>query len=705
MTELVKVISSEQNIEEWIVANILKMLDEGATIPFISRYRKEKTNSMNEVKLTEISERYESLKTLTKRKEYVIETISNQGKLTTELKYKIDNIWDSVKLEDIYLPYKPKRKTKAEIARQNGLEPLAKIIMSQKAGLPQLNRFYNKNISSDIEAIKGAQDIIAEWVSEDVRSRNKLRQIFKRTSVIKSKVIKGKEEEGQKYRDYFDFSQPLNYCSSHRYLAIRRGTDEGILKYSIAPSDDAEDKIAELFVKGSGELQNLVRDAVHDSYVRLLRPSIENEILSQKKEQSDTEAVNVFSENLRKLLLAPPLGRKKILAIDPGYRTGCKIVCLNSEGKLLYNDTIYPHAPQRDRANAIRKITTLIEQYKIEAIAIGNGTAGRETEDLVKRIKFNKDLSVFVVNEDGASVYSASKVAREEFPDYDVTVRGAVSIGRRLMDPLSELVKIDPKSIGVGQYQHDVDQSLLKKKLDSTVESCVNLVGVDLNTASKELLSYVSGLGPQLAQNIIDYRNENGAFRDRKSLLNVPRLGKKAYEQSAAFLKISNPINPLDNTSIHPERYVMVEQMAKDCGCDVKQFILSSEMRRNLKLENYISQDVGIETLQDIMTELDKPGRDPRSVVKIFEFNRDISEIDDLKSGMILPGIVSNVTAFGCFVDIGLKVKGLVHISELSNEFVTDINSVVSVNQQVKVKVIDIDKERKRISLSLKNLN
>lgn len=704
MNELVEVIASERSIDARIVGNIVGLIENGATIPFMARYRKEMTGSMDEVGLLSIYERYEQLKELQKRKEYVITTIAEKNMLTSELKSRIINSWNATEIEDLYLPFKSKRRTRAEIARRNGLEPLAKFIMAQKGRLPSLSRFYNSEIKSDNDVLAGAKDIIAEWISEDIKARNRVRRIYGRSAVIKSKIIKGKESEGLKYRDYFDFNEPLNKCSSHRYLAVCRGKNEGYLRLSLTTDIDIEQTLIEMFIKGVGELQNIVVDAIKDGYNRLMRPSIETELFSEAKIKADVAAVEIFSKNLRTLLLSPPLGEKRVLALDPGYRTGCKLVCLDSDGTLIYNDTIYPHPPKNDFFNSSRKIQTLIEQYKIDAIAVGNGTAGRETEEFIKKIRFNRDVAVFMVNEDGASVYSASNIAREEFPDYDVTVRGAVSIGRRLMDPLSELVKIEPKSIGVGQYQHDVDQSLLKRKLDMTVESCVNSVGVNLNTAGKELLTYVSGLGSQLAKNIVDYRKENGLFPNRKSLLNVPRLGIKAYEQCAAFLRISDSDNPLDNTSIHPERYSLVEQMASDLGLSLKQFISSPDAHKKINKNKYFSKDVGIETLTDILDELDKPNRDPRGTANVFEFDKRISSIEDVKIGMKLPGIVTNITAFGCFVDLGIKTKGLIHVSELSDSYIKSPDDVVSVNTQLFARVIDVDLSRQRISLSLKEL-
>lgn len=684
------------------VGNTIALLNNGATIPFISRYRKEATGGLNEVEIGEIKDRYDKLCELKKRKETILSTIQEQNKLTPELEKRINNSWDATELEDMYLPYKPKRKTRAEAARQKGLEPLATLLMLQRENNLQasVRTFLNKEVPDEEEALKGARDIIAEQINENERARNQVRNLFSRQAVISSKIIKGKEEEGQKYRDYFDFSEPLKRCSSHRLLAIRRGENEGILKVSITP-DDAEctERLERMFVNGRNECSRQVEEAVRDAYKRLLKPSIETEFSTLSKQKADEEAIRVFAENLRQLLLAPPLGQKRVLGIDPGYRTGCKLVCLDAQGNLLHNETIYPHPPKNEKAVASRKLVHLIEQYAIEAIAIGNGTASRETETFVTSQRYDRKLQVFVVSEDGASIYSASKTAREEFPDYDVTVRGAVSIGRRLMDPLAELVKIDPKSIGVGQYQHDVDQTLLKKSLDQTVENCVNQVGVNLNTASRHLLTYISGLGPQLAQNIVDYRAENGAFTSRRELLKVPRMGAKAFEQCAGFLRIPNGKNPLDNTAVHPESYPIVEQMAKDLHCTVNELIQDKSLRSGIVLEKYITPTVGLPTLNDIMQELEKPGRDPRQPIKVFEFDKNVKTLDDLQEGMELPGIVTNITNFGCFVDIGIKENGLIHISQLADKYVSDPTEIVSIHQHIRVLVIDIDRERKRIAL------
>ncbi len=701
------IISNTLGIRETQIEKTIKLLDEGATIPFISRYRKEVTGGLDEVQITSIKEQYDKITELQKRKETILKSIEEQEKLTPELKSRIENCWNSTELEDIYLPYKPKRQTRAEIARKKGLEGLAKLIMSQQnidvEG--KALTFVKGDVEDTKEAIAGACDIIAEWVNEDEYARNSIRNLFQREAVITSKVVKGKEEEGDKYRDYFDFSERLNRCSSHRILAMRRGESEGFLKISISPEDEyALERLNKRFVKGHNEASGYVENAVKDSYKRLLKPSIETEFSSLSKEKADEEAIRVFSENLRQLLLAAPLGQKRILGIDPGYRTGCKLVCLDAEGNLLHNENIYPHPPQNEYIKAGNKIVKLVSTYNIDAIAIGNGTASRETERFITNLRYEKKVQVFVVSENGASVYSASKIAREEFPDYDVTVRGAVSIGRRLMDPLAELVKIDPKSIGVGQYQHDVDQGKLKKSLDLTVESCVNLVGVNVNTASKHLLTYVSGLGPTLAQNIVDYRAKNGAFEKRKDLLKVPRMGEKAFEQCAGFLRIAGSDNPLDNSAVHPESYHIVEAMAKDLAVSVKELIENKELKKSLKLDNYISDTVGLPTLNDIIQELDKPGRDPRKQIKVFEFDQNIRSIEDLREGMVLPGIITNITNFGCFVDIGIKENGLVHISELADRFVSDPTEVVSLHQHVQVKVISADPARKRVALTMKGL-
>ncbi|MDU1903400.1 MAG: Tex family protein [Dysgonomonas sp.] len=703
-----KLISLALNIRESQIERTVKLLDEGATIPFISRYRKEATGGLDEVQIAAIKEQYDKYTEMEKRKATILKSIEEQEKLTPELRSRIENCWSATELEDIYLPYKPKRQTRAEIARKKGLEGLAKSIMSQQRfDVEEKALAYVKGDVQDItEAINGACDIIAEWVSEDESARNSMRNLFEREAVITSKVIKGKEEEGDKYRDYFDMEERLSRLNSHRLLAMRRGEAEGFLRISISPDEgDALYRLYGKFVKGNTEASGYVENAIKDSYKRLLKPSIETEFASLAKEKADEEAIHVFTENLRQLLLAAPLGQKRVLGIDPGYRTGCKLVCLDAQGNLLHNETIYPHPPQNEIGKAASKVSKLVSTYKVDAIAIGNGTASRETERFITNIRYDKEVQVFVVSENGASVYSASKTAREEFPEYDVTVRGAVSIGRRLMDPLAELVKIDPKSIGVGQYQHDVDQSKLKKSLDLTVESCVNLVGVNVNTASKHLLTYISGLGPTLAQNIVDYRAENGAFKNRKQLLKVPRMGEKAFEQCAGFLRIPNADNPLDNSSVHPENYHVVETMAKDLNCSVKELIENKEIKKKLDLNRYITDKTGLPTLNDIIDELDKPGRDPRKTIQAFEFDPTIKTIEDLKPNMTLPGIVTNITNFGCFVDVGIKENGLVHISELADKFVSDPTEIVSLHQYVQVKVLSVDLARKRVQLSMKGLN
>lgn len=690
------------------MCNTLELLDSGATVPFISRYRKERTGSLDEVQIAAIQEQYDKLKTISKRKETIRTTIEEQGKLTPELQERIEQCWDANLLEDLYLPYKPKKRTKAEIARQKGLEPLAlKIMMQRGCNLDaEAQKFVRGEVKDKEEALAGARDIIAEQVSENEEARKRVRRVFERTALITAKVVKGKEEEGDKFKDYFDFQEPLRKCSSHRLLALRRGEAEGVLRVSIAPAED-EDCLNQLnrqFVRSNDVCGRLVSEAVADSYKRLLRPSIETEFAAGSRAKAEEEAIRVFAANLKQLLLSPPLGQKRVLGIDPGFRTGCKVVCLDNQGTLLHNEAIFPHPPRNEYAQAQRKLAQLVEQYNIEAIAIGNGTASRETERLVKSISFDREVQAFVVSEDGASVYSASKIARDEFLDYDVTVRGAVSIGRRLMDPLAELVKIDPKSIGVGQYQHDVDQTKLKKSLDGVVEFCVSSVGVNLNTASQHLLTYVAGVGPNLAQNIIDYRTENGAFRSRKDLMHVKRMGAKAFEQCAGFLRIPDATDPLDATAVHPERYALVRRMAADHKTTVEELIRNKALRESIDLKQYVTDDCGLPTLTDIMSELDKPGRDPRKAIEVFSFAPDVETIDDLKPGMILPGIVSNITNFGCFVDIGVHEKGLVHISEMADRYVSDPNTVVTLHQQLKVRVLSVDKARNRIALSLKNI-
>lgn len=711
MEEFSQMIAAELKLPAHRIANTLKLLQGGATIPFISRYRKEATGGLDEVQIGDIQTRYEKLCELSKRKETVLSTIEEQGKLTPELKARISACWNATELEDIYLPFKPKRKTRAEAARAKGLEPLALLLMMQKENnlAAKVRNFVKGEVKDEEDALKGARDILAEQISEDERSRNLMRNQFQRQALIQSKVVKGKEAEeaSSKYRDYFDFCEPLKKCSSHRLLALRRGESEGVLKVSIFPEDEdmCNERLQRLFVRANNECAHQVEEALTDAYKRLLKPAIETEFAALSKEKADEEAIRVFAENLRQLLLAPPLGQKRVMGIDPGFRTGCKVVCLDAQGTLLHNEAIYPHPPKSEYAQAARKIVKLVEQYKIEAIAIGNGTASRETEQFVTSQRYDREVQVFVVSEDGASIYSASKTAREEFPDYDVTVRGAVSIGRRLMDPLAELVKIDAKSIGVGQYQHDVDQTKLKASLDQTVESCVNLVGVNVNTASKHLLTYVSGLGPTLAQNIVDYRTENGPFESRRQLLKVPRMGAKAYEQCAGFLRIPQAKNPLDNSAVHPESYPIVEQMAKDLNCTVADLIKDKELRSKIDLKKYVTDTVGLPTLTDILQELDKPGRDPRQKIQVFEFDKNVRTLDDLQEGMELPGIVTNITNFGCFVDIGIKENGLVHVSQLADRFVSNPADVVRIHQHVRVKVMSIDHERKRIQLTMKGLN
>ena len=710
MEAFTPMIAAAMQLPEHRIDNTLKLLLSGATIPFISRYRKEATGGLDEVQIGEINDRYNKLAELAKRKETVRSTIEGQGKMTDELGRRIDRCWDATELEDIYLPYKPKRKTRAEAARQKGLEPLAQTLLLQRTGFP-LEKLVLPYIKGEVEdadeALKGARDIIAEVVSENEQTRQTLRRQFEQKGMIRSKVAKGKEtdEAAVKYRDYFDFCEPLRKCSSHRLLALRRGEAEGILKVSITPDDEelCMEGLKRHYVKGRSECSQEVAAAVEDAYKRLLRPSIETEFAALSKEKVDEEAIRVFAANLRQLLLAPPLGQKRVLGIDPGFRTGCKVVCLDAQGALLHNEAIYPHPPKSEQSLAARKLVKLVEQYKIEAIAIGNGTASRETEQFVTSQRYDRPVQVFVVSEDGASIYSASKTAREEFPDYDVTVRGAVSIGRRLMDPLAELVKIDAKSIGVGQYQHDVDQTQLKASLDQTVESCVNLVGVNVNTASKHLLTYVSGLGPTLAQNIVDYRTANGPFRSRRELLKVPRMGAKAFEQCAGFLRIPQAANPLDNSAVHPESYGIVEQMAKDLHCTVNELMQDKQLRSAIRPEKYVTETVGLPTLNDILQELDKPGRDPRQTIQVLEFDPSVRTIDDLREGMELPGIVTNITNFGCFVDFGIKEKGLVHVSQLADHFVSDPTTVVSIHQHVRVRVMSVDRERKRIQLTMKH--
>lgn len=705
MEQLHRLIATALNIRVQQVASTITLLEGGATIPFISRYRKEVTGGLDEVQVGEIKERNDKLNELVKRKATILKTIEEQGKLTDGLKQRIESCWDATELEDIYLPYKPKRKTRAEAARQKGLEPLAMLLWMQRENnlAGRTEAFVKGEVANQEEALKGARDILAEMINEDEKARNQVRTSFTREGMVEAKVVKGKEEEGAKYRDYFDFSESLKRLSSHRLLAIRRGEAEGVLKVTISPDSEAcVERLERTFVKGNGPCSQQVAEAVKDSYKRLLKPTIETEFAGLSKEKADAEAIRVFVENLRQLLLAAPLGQKRTLGIDPGYRTGCKVVCLDEQGNLLHNETIYPHPPKSEYALASRKLVKLVEQYKIEAVAIGNGTASRETEQFITGQRYDRELQVFVVSEDGASIYSASKVARDEFPDYDVTVRGAVSIGRRLMDPLAELVKIEAKSLGVGQYQHDVDQTALKKALDQTVESCVNRVGVNLNTASKHLLTYVSGLGPALAQNIVEYRAQNGAFQSRKELLKVPRMGAKAFEQCAGFLRIPQAKNPLDNSAVHPESYAVVEQFAKDLKCSVEELITRKELQKSIDINRYVSATVGLPTLTDIVQELEKPGRDPRETIKQFEFDANVKTINDLREGMELPGIVTNITNFGCFVDVGIKENGLVHISQLADKFVSDPTTVVSIHQHVQVRVLSVDMDRKRVQLTMK---
>ena len=723
-----QLIANELHLSEHAVGNTLKLLDEGCTIPFIARYRKERTGGLDEVQITAISALWERLKEIQKRKDTIVKTITEQAKMTPELQKRIDVCWELTVLEDIYLPYKPKRRTRAQVAREQGLEPLASLLLMQREPSPEraAQRFVvTGGLPADTDAaLRGAQDIIAEQVSEDERCRNQVRSAFRREAFIESRVVKSKKDndEAQKYSDYFEWEEPLKRCSSHRLLAMRRGADEGILRISLTIDDeDAVNRLQRNYVHGHGACQRLVAEAVEDGYKRLLLPSIETEFMNQSKERADDEAIRVFAENLRQLLLSAPLGQKRVMGIDPGFRTGCKVVCLDAQGNLLHHEAIFPHPPVNHRMQSTIHVQQMVRDYRIEAIAIGNGTASRETKEFVDEALGNGALmadsksqqptadspkpKVFVVSEDGASVYSASKVARDEFPDQDVTVRGAVSIARRLMDPLAELVKIDPKSIGVGQYQHDVDQTKLKHSLDQTVESCVNMVGVNLNTASQHLLTYVSGLGPVLAQNIVDYRREHGAFTSRAQLKKVPRLGPSAYQQCAGFLRIPDAGNPLDNSAVHPESYHVVEQMAKDCQCSVADLINNKGTREKIDIQRYVTGDVGLPTLTDIMHELEKPGRDPREHIEEFEFDKSVQSIDDLHEGMVLPGIVTNITNFGAFVDIGVHQDGLVHVSQLANRYVSDPTQVVRLHQHVRVRVIAVDLRRQRISLSMKGID
>ncbi|MDD2199078.1 MAG: Tex family protein [Bacteroidales bacterium] len=708
MDAIIQHISKATDISTRQVMSVIHLLEQGSSIPFISRYRKEQTGGLNEVEIGNIKINYDKFVKLSERRNFIIESIDSQDKLSEELKTQILDCWDPVVLEDLYLPYKPKRKTKASIARENKLEPLADRIMQQADGNVEewAKHFVTENVKTTDEALQGARDIIAEIISENRDIRNTIRKAFDHSAVISSKLVKTKEEEAQKYQDYFEFSEKLSKCPSHRLLAIRRGENEGVLRVDISPDNTRViESLNRMLVKRNNAAAEQVELAISDSYKRLLKPSIENEYANISKEKADLEAIEVFAQNLKQLLLSPPLGQKRVLAIDPGFRTGCKLVVLDAQGNLMHNENIYPHKPQEDRRTATRKLVSLVDMYDIEAIAIGNGTASRETESFIKRIRFSKEIKVFVVSEDGASIYSASAIAREEFPKYDVTVRGAVSIGRRLMDPLAELVKIDPKSIGIGQYQHDVDQKLLKESLDTVVESCVNNVGVDLNTASRHLLTYVSGLGTVLAQNIVDYRKENGAFSNRAQLLKVPRLGNKAFEQCAGFLRIRNGENLLDNTAVHPESYHIVEKMASDQGSDILGLIENQDLRTKIDLNKYVDGNIGIPTLTDIMKELEKPGRDIRETIKVFEFAENVFDIDDLEVGMVLPGIVTNITKFGAFVDIGIKQNGLIHVSNMADRFIKDPAEVVNLHQHLKVKVISIDFKRERIQLSLKDVD
>ena len=705
----IQLIAQRLNLREKQVEQTIALLDEGSTIPFISRYRKEATGGLDEVAVAAVAEQHRQLDELEHRKAFVLETIEAQGALTDELRARITACWDATEIEDIYLPFKPKRRTRAQMAREKGLEPLAQRLLLRPNSDPEQEAegFLTDEVGTVDEALQGARDIIAEQISEDEHSRQTLRRIYSREAVITSKAVKGKSEtpEAAKYRDYFEWSEPLKRCTSHRLLAMRRGESEGVLRVTITPADDerATEQVARRYVKSGTRAAEQVEMAAGDAYKRLLRPSIETEFAASSKEQADEEAIRVFATNLKQLLLAAPLGQRRIMGIDPGFRTGCKVVCLDAQGALLHNETIYPHPPKNETVRSEQTLRRLLKDYAVEAVAIGNGTAGRETEEFVRGLHV-EGVEIFLVSEDGASVYSASATAREEFPDYDVTVRGAVSIGRRLADPLAELVKIDPKAIGVGQYQHDVDAGALKRSLDQTVESCVNAVGVNLNTASAHLLTYVSGLGAALAKKIVEYRTAHDPFGSRRELLKVPRLGAKAFEQCAGFLRIVDGKNPLDNTAVHPERYDIVQHMAADAGLDVPALIADAEARKRLDLKRYCTADVGLPTLTDILAELDKPGRDPRGKAEVFSFEEGIHSIDDLEIGMILPGVVTNVTNFGAFVDLGIKVKGLVHVSQLADRFVRDPNEVVHVQQQVRVRVLEIDEARGRIALSMKSV-
>lgn len=701
-------IAGKLHLHDWQVENTLRLLDDGATIPFISRYRKEVTGSLNEVQLAEIRDEYERLKELEKRREAIIKSIEEQEKMTPVLLDKINAALTLSQLEDLYLPYRPKRKTRASVAREKGLEPLALWLFEQKQGDPETEaaKYLADGVESAVAALAGARDIIAEMISEDEKLRGSLRHLYEREAVITSKVVKGKEEEGSKFSDYYEWSEPLRRCPSHRLMAMRRGEEEGFLRVTVMPpEDDAVQIVEKLFIIARNDAARQVREAVADSWKRLLAPSMETEFRKLSKEKADEEAIRVFADNLRQLLLSPPLGEKNVLALDPGYRTGCKVVCLDRQGALLHNDVIYPHPPQNETARSVSKLLSLIEKYNIEAIAIGNGTASRETEQLVKQyLPPESEIKIYVVSEAGASVYSASKTARDEFPDHDVTVRGSVSIGRRLMDPLAELVKIDPKSIGVGQYQHDVDQTRLQISLDEVVMSCVNAVGVEVNTASPHLLTYVSGLGPKLAQNIVDARTENGPFRSRADLMKVKRMGEKAFEQAAGFLRIRNAVNPLDASAVHPESYHIVKKMAKDAGCTVAELIGDENRRKAIQIEKYVTPEAGLPTLKDIVQELAKPGRDPRSAIQEFSF-ADIHSLEDVKEGMVVPGIVTNITKFGAFVDIGVKQDGLVHVSQMADRYVDEPSKVVKLQQHLMVRVVSVDLARKRIQLSMKGID
>ena len=709
MNPFSKMIAAALALGEKAVENTLELLEEGCTIPFISRYRKEKTGNMDEVKIEAVAQANEKYKEMAKRKETILKTIGEQGKLSAELQQRIDNCWDATELEDIYLPFKPKRRTRAQVAREQGLEPLAQFLLLQRERNPEqaARKFVGDKVSDVEAALQGAKDIIAETVSENEQSRNQIRGEFRRGAIITSKVVAKKkdEEDAQRFSDYFDFSEPLKRCSSHRLLAMRRGEAAGFLRVSISADEETcITKLKRHYVHGFGECQALVGEAVDDAFKRLLKPSIETEFAAQSKQKADEEAIVVFAENLRQLLLAAPLGQKRVMAVDPGFANGCKTACLDAQGNLVHHEIVYPHPPRSKRMEATAAMKRMVRQYQVEAMAVGNGTASRETSEWLNEIDFEHPVDVYVVSEDGASIYSASKIAREEFPDEDVTVRGAVSIGRRLMDPLAELVKIDPKSIGVGQYQHDVDQSQLKKSLDSVVMSCVNSVGVNLNTASQHLLTYVSGLGPTLAKNIVEYRRENGAFSSRSQLKKVPRLGPSAFEQCAGFLRIPGARNPLDNSAVHPERYSLVETMAKDQGVTVKQLVEDKALQKKIDIRKYVSGEVGMPTLTDIMAELDKPGLDPRGEVEKFEFDASIKTIEDLQVGMVVPGIVTNITKFGAFVDIGVHNDGLVHVSQMANRYVSDPSEVVKLHEHVMVRVTEVDLKRKRIALSMKQL-